>query len=76
MNVPTMKKWMTVSDDPSHKPIIGRWVDISDDGWVDGKTPIEDYAFWIITDTEISKGEAWDKWMEALTEKWEDWQHV
>ena len=64
-----MKKWLTVSDAPSHKPIIGRWADISDSGLIDGETPIEDYPFWLVTDTEISKGEAWDKWMEVLTER-------
>jgi len=60
------RKWLTVSDDPSHKPIIGRWADISDSGFVDGETPLEDYAFWLITDTKISKEKAWDKWREEL----------
>ena len=60
--------WLTVSDSPSHKPIFGRWANISDDGLIDGETPIEDYKFWLVTDTEISKEEAWDKWMAALAE--------
>ena len=60
-----MKKFLTTSDGPSYK-IIGRWVEISDDGLIDGETPIEDYEFWMLTDSIIPGEHAWKVWMAEI----------
>jgi len=69
------KRWLTVSDDPSHRPIIGRWVDISTvvdpENYgpgpitlVNGETPLEDYPFWLLTDHPVTEDYAWKIWIE------------
>ena len=61
----SVRRWLTVSDDPSHKPTIGRWADIDAAGLVDGETPIEDYPLWLLTDHPVTEAHAWAVWIKA-----------
>ena len=63
-----MKQWLTVSDGPS-KATHGRWAEIDDDALVDGESPIEDYPFYLLTDSPVTEDYAWGVWLSAIAER-------
>ena len=41
-------------------------VEIDKNGWVDGEFPIEDFGDYLLTDTELSPDEAFEKWLSFI----------
>jgi hypothetical protein len=62
------KVFLCTMNHSRYTPPHCRWVEIDDRGWVDSKTPVEDFGMYLILDHEITPNEAFEKFMGLLEE--------
>lgn len=64
-----MKKFLSTMPLERYQTPHCRWVEIDDNNFVNGETPVEDFGCFWITDHEVTPDEAFKFFMEKIAER-------